>query len=195
MPVPAGPGSVITVDEVASRLRMRAAAQAVAEDKIQAMIDAAEAEYEELVGPITEQNDVAVVTPALLPDGMHGIYTPRTPLVAITSITDGYGTTVDTADYIVTHAATGLVRPAASGAISLTTVWPSRVVVSYIYGGLPANHREFLIAEIAGYYAATQRAGDERTDANGYADGFYSAPTKLFPRIADLASRNAYGVA
>lgn len=183
------PGSSeITVEEVKLRLNKTLT---VDDDEIQSMIFAALAEYVEFVGPLTPAAHVAVVTPALMSDGFYGIYTPRIPLVAVSSITDGYGTAVSPADYIVTDAPTGLVRPAADATISLTTSWPSQMVVSYTYGGMGLNHREFVIAEVAGYFSNTQRGGGAGPSfaSEGYEAAYGNNPVQLFPRIALLAER------
>ena len=168
--------STITVAEVKLRLRKVSDSD---DGKIQDMIDAAEAEYSEWVGPVT-----GTVTEKY--DGGGSKIVLRSPRVAsITSAEYDDGTVIDVADLDL-DAASGILHWGYSTAGSFTS-GARNVTIEYEVAALPAHHREAIIADVAGYFAATQRTGDPRNDANGYADGFYTTPTNLFPRIRALA--------
>jgi hypothetical protein len=65
------------------------------------------------------------------------------------------------------------------------------VSITYAAPALPANHREVIIADVAGYFAATQRGGAGRpsfTGEAGYEEAYASTPQVLFPRIRALAA-------
>jgi hypothetical protein len=65
-----------------------------------------------------------------------------------------------------------------------------RVSITYAAPTLPANHREVIAADVAGYFAATQRGstGPALPD-QGYADVYTGHPVELFPRIRALAKQ------
>lgn len=143
---------------------------------IQRMLDAALAEYETFVGPlpgsVTEFHD-----------GGRDSIILASPMATITAAAYTDGTSITVSDLTARN---GIVRwgYGTAGRFSYGT---QNVEITYTAGSLPANHREAIIADVAGYFAATQRAGEPRVDENGYAAGFFNAPTNLFPRIRALA--------
>jgi hypothetical protein len=164
--------SEVTVAEVLLRLNKTLT---VDNDEIQSMIDAAEAEYAEWVAPI------GTVTETL--NGGADRLVLRAPNVtAITEAAYSDGTTIDVGDLTVDN---GIVYWGYGTAGYFT--WGTRnVTVTYTVGELPANHRETIIADVAGYFEATQR-GPLGPDDTGYSNAYTSTPTVLFPRIRALA--------
>jgi hypothetical protein len=180
----------VTVATVKARLNKTLT---VDDAEIQEMLDAAVAEYESLIGPTSATtHGPHVVTPRVLSDGLAGFFTPVTPLVSLTSVTDRHGTAVAAGDFVISDVESGQVRPASGGVLSFATSWPSPLVVTYVAGGLTANRREVIVADVAGYFAATQRGSTVGALPAG-AGGFYategsSAPLESFPRIKALAA-------
>lgn len=149
------------------------------------MIDAAVAEYVELIGPLTgtvSEKANGGGTSIILSD-------PRA--TALTSVTYSDGTVVDTDDLDL-DTSTGILHWGYNTAGSFT-YGVRNVTVTYTVG-LPDNHREAIIADVAGYFAATQRGGgsqSRRFPGEGYAEAYEApgTPVTLFPRIRALADR------
>ena len=173
--------SVIGVDEVKARLNQTVG---VNDGEIEDMIDAAEDEYAELIGPLT-----GTVT-----ERHHGGRTSiilRNPSATeVTAAVYDDGTVIDVADLDL-DPATGIVHWGYNTAGSFT--YGSRNVTITYTVSLPANHRETIIADVAGYFAATQRGGSSgpRLPGEGYGEAYDSpgTPLTLFPRINALAGR------
>lgn len=167
------PGSSeITVDEVKLRLRMTVDTN---DDKIQSMLDAALAAYTRYVAPlpgsVTETFDA----------GGTALVLRSADASAVTGASYDDGTTITASDLTVEN---GIVRwgYGTAGRFSY-----GRVSITYTVGALDLDHREAILADVAGYFAATQRAGEQRLDENGFAAGYYNQPSMLFPRIMALA--------
>ena len=167
--------SVISPADVRPRLNKTVATD---DDEIQEMIDAAEAEFEELIGPLavtpyTEQHAGPV---ALL----------QRPVAAVQSVVDLYGTAVLPSEYSL-NAAAGILTIGRAGSFTVT--------YTVGYDVLPANYREVIIADVAGYFSRTQRGGSANRPAfpgDEFAEspaGFGSGPVSMWPRIAALAAR------
>ena len=146
------------------------------------MIDAAVAEYVELIGPLTG----TVVEKA---SGGHASIILSDPrATALTSVVYDDGTVVDVADLDL-DTSTGILHWGYNTAGSFT--YGSRNVTVTYTVSLPANHREAIIADVAGYFAATQRGNSGALPTDGYSAAYESpgAPLTLFPRIQALAAR------
>jgi len=69
------------------------------------------------------------------------------------------------------------------------------VVLTVTVGMIPENHLEAIAADVAGYFAATQRGGQRGAlPGEGYAEGFgqeRTTPLSLWPRIEALGKRSA----
>jgi hypothetical protein len=172
--------SVITVAEVKTRLNKTLT---VDDDEIQDMIDAAEAEYERLIGPlagsVTEKHN----------GGGTSIVLRSANVSAITAASYADGTTITVADLDL-DTSTGIVYWGYNTAGSFT--FGSRnVSITYAVGSLPADHRETIIADVAGYFEVTQRGGGSLRPAfpgeGEYEAAYAATPAVLFPRIAALA--------
>lgn len=146
------------------------------------MIDAAVAEYVELIGPLTG----TVVEKAS--GGQTSIILSDPRATALTSVVYTDGTVVDVADLDL-DTATGILHWGYNTAGSFT--YGSRNVVVTYTVSLPDNHREAIIADVAGYFAATQRGAVTGALPTGYEASYEdrSTPLVLFPRIRALASR------
>jgi hypothetical protein len=166
--------NVISVAEVKARTNKTLI---VDDDEIAEMIDAAIAEYEEYVGPVSG-------TATQTFDGGSGYLLLASMNVAsLVSVTYADGTVVDVGDLDL-DPATGIVRWG-WGTAGAFASGRRNVQVTYTAGALPANHRETIIADVAGYFEATQEGPAGPDD--GYALGNRSAPLVLFPRIRALA--------
>lgn len=173
--------NVISVQDVEARLN-KTVRDLLGEDEIQAMIDAALSEYETFVGPlpgsVTEVHD----------GGQEALILASPAATAVTAAAYTDGTAVTLTDLTVRN---GIVRWAYGTAGRFT--WGSQnVEVTYLVGGLPANHREAIIADVAGYFAVTQRGPADPADfpgESGYEDAYTGPgmPQILFPRIRALA--------
>ena len=174
--------SVIGVDEVKQRLGKTLS---VDDGELADMIDAAEAEYAQLVGPL----EGTVV------EKHHGggtsliLRNPAASAITAAAYSDGIAIDLDDLDLDTT---TGILHWAYDTAGSFT--YGSRNVTVTYTVSLPANHREAIIADVAGYFAATQRGNSSlapRLPGEGYAAAYEApgAPMTLFPRIHALAAR------
>lgn len=174
--------SVILLAEAKLRLNKTTT---VDDTELQAMLDAAEAEYVELIGPLTG----TVVEKA---SGGHALIILSDPrATALTSVVYDDGTVVDVADLDL-DTSTGILHWGYNTAGSFT--YGSRNVTVTYTVSLPANHREAIIADVAGYFAATQRGSSSagpRLPGEGYGDAYEApgSPLTLFPRIRALAER------
>jgi hypothetical protein len=167
---------VVSVTDVRDRLNK---SLTVDDDEIDAMIDAAIAEYETYVGPVSGS-----VTEKF--DGGTGWLLLGSPNVsALTEAVYSDGTVIDVADLDL-DTRTGIVRWGYNTA-GVFTYGSRNVTVTYTVGALPANHRETIIADVAGYFAATQR-GPAGLPGEGYEAGYAANPLVMFPRIRALAA-------
>ncbi len=102
---------------------------------------------------------------------------------SVTSATSNDGAVIDMADFDL-DIDSGLLH-------SATLRYTRNVVLTVTVGSLPANHREAIIADVAGYFAATQRGnGAGARPDTGYDSAYVdrSTPVVLFPRIRALAA-------
>lgn len=167
------PGSSeIDISEVKSRLKLTVDTH---DAKLQDMLNAALAAYTRYVAPlpgsVTEVFD----------GGGTALVLRSADASAVTVASYDDGTTITASDLTVEN---GIVRWGYGTAGRFTY---GRVSITYTVGALDLDHREAILADVAGYFAATQRAGTERVDENGFTAGIFTEPTKLFPRIMALA--------
>ncbi len=168
--------STVTVAEVKTRLNK---SLSVDDTEIQSMIDAAEAEYEQWVGPF-----MGSVTEVL--DGGGTSLLLRAPNVAsLTSVTYGNGSTVTLSD-LTLDTRTGQVFWKYNTA-GVFAGGCRNVTVVYAVASPSANHLEAIIADVAGYFEATQRGASGRP-GEGYEAAYTATPQVLFPRIRKLAA-------
>ena len=172
--------AVVTVAQVRARLNKTLT---VDDTEIGEMIDAAEAEYAALVGPITEKT--------LRFDGGRASLILPVNAATVTAVSYSDGTVVDVAD-LELDADTGILHWGYDTA-GYFTFGARNVSVTFTVT-VPANHKEAIIADVAGYFAATQRGG--RTGGTAFpseaAVDAYDAvggPIILFPRIRGLAAQ------
>lgn len=145
--------------------------------EIEDMLEAALAEYAEWVGPWS-----GAVTEKL--DGGGTNLVLRNPAVAsITAASYSDGTVIDLADLDL-DTSTGIVYWG-YGTAGRFTAGARNVLVTYEVGLVPANHRETIAADVAGYFALTQREG---IPGEGYEQAQASTPLVLFPRIRKLTA-------
>jgi hypothetical protein len=166
----------VTVPQVKARLNKTTI---VDDAELGEMIDAAEAAYAEHVRPLPSTLTVRVsggFGPIILPLGT----------TAVTAATYADGTVIDTADFDV-DPASGLLHLGA-GYLARGT---RNVLLTVTVGDLPAHHREAIIADVAGYFAATQRGNSPGALPDlGYEAAYAerTTPMVLFPRILALAT-------
>lgn len=176
MPIPAGGGVPVSVDDVKLRLNKTLT---VDDTEIEDMIAAAIAEYEDYVGPTTGS-----VTEKY--DGGRSAIVLRSPHVAsITTVTYDNGTAIDTADLDL-DTDTGILHWA-YGSAGWFTDGCRNVTITYLVSEVPENHRETIIADVVSYFSGTQR-GESFLPGEGpeVSPGFI--PSTLFPRIRALSS-------
>jgi len=170
----ADPGAVVTVAEVKLRLDKTLT---VDDDEIETMITAALAEYTEWVGPVSG----TVVEK--IDGGRSGLILGNISASTLVSAVYSDGTVIDVDDLDL-DTATGIVHWGYDTAGYFTS-GRRNVTITYTVAAVPANHREAIIADVAGYFAATQRGpalpGDEGLEA-----GWAANPLVLFPRIRAL---------
>lgn len=167
---------VLTVAEVKDRLNKTTN---VDDAELHSMLEAAEAEYAELVGPIG-----TVSRP------YYGGLFPRYSSGVV--VTDANGNDV-TATYS-NQGSPNLYWNTWTGAMGHGLV-TTPLTISYT-ATLPAHHREAILADVANYFAVTQRGsspGALPVDLEGGTDD-RTTPLVLFPRIRALA-RSLSGVA
>jgi hypothetical protein len=165
-------GTGISVSDVKLRLNKTLS---VDDTEIQSMLDAALAEYGEYVGPVA-----GPVTETLSGGGTALLL--RSPNVtAITAAAYSDGTTITVDDLVVDN---GIISWGYNTA-GYFTRGIRNVTVTYTVGALSANHREAIIADVAGYFDLTQ-SGPAGPD-DGYSIAQRGAPLILFPRIRALA--------
>lgn len=148
--------------------------------ELQRMIDAAESYYAEKVGPLTTQT-------VRLDGGFSTLILPRnTAAVTAVSYSDGTAVTLADLDF---DAGSGLLH---AGKVSRFTYGTRNVLVTFTTA-LPAHHRETIIADVAGYFAATQRGNAPGALPGGYETAYEdrTSPVVLFPRIKALAESYA----
>lgn len=166
--------AVVTLAQVRSRLNKTAPSPEDDAD-IEDMIDAAEAEYASVVGPLPGSKTVRL-------DGGPVLILPPGS-TAVTAAAYSSGTTIPLTDLDLDPDAAILHGRFAAGS--------RNVVLTVTIGPLPPNHREAIAADVAGYFAATQRGGQRSAlPAEGYAEGFgqeRTTPLTLWPRIRALA--------
>lgn len=170
--------SVPTLEDVKPRLNIPSG-EAVNDDELQSMLDAAVDHYERYVGSLEQ---LSVTEEYDIPRSGGPIILRKCPVASVTSLLDSSGAAVS---YRLEGEA-GLLYPARN------TYWPSGyVTVTYVAGFdlIPADIVETIVLDVAGLYASTQRGGGGRqfgtyTDAPDAAQGAY--PITLFPRIDAL---------
>lgn len=150
--------------------------------EIQAMLDAALAAYTKHVGPVT--------TKTLRYDGGGPRLILPVNASAVTAVTYSDGTVVPLADMDF-DPETGILHWGYNTAGVFR--YGSRNVLVTFSVTLPANHREAILADVAGYFAATQRGGGSlspRLPGEGYVEAYDSpgTPLTLFPRIMAIAA-------
>ncbi len=142
------------------------------------MLQAAEAEYVEHVGPL-----LTTTMPAEEHTGKV-LRLRHTPVVAVLSVTQNG------------LAVTGWTLNADAGLLTTPYAGTFTVIYTAGYDVLPANIRELIAADVAGYFAATQRGGGAVRPGfpgEGYTDAYDAPgmPLTLFPRIQALARSQA----
>lgn len=168
----------IGVEEVKNRLH-KSVTKHLDDNRISDMLDAAIAEYEQWVGPVTGS-----VTELYSGGGTTLVLSsPNVAQITALSYTDG--TSVNVADLDL-NTATGVLGWG-YGTTGRFTGGVRNVQVTYTVGPLPANHREAIIADVAGYFNATQRGPQPLSAEEGYGSDWNAHPTVLFPRIRALA--------
>jgi hypothetical protein len=167
---------VISVDDI----RRAALNKTLPNDdrEIQRMLTAALAEYEEHVGPLTSGSLVRY----------YGGAFPRNITDVVVTDADGNEVTFGSSNYIASPYLywNEPLRIMGHGLSGLTP----ELFITYTAGSLPANHRELIIADVAGYFESTQRsdgAGQAGFPGEGGFEAAYAAtPQVLFPRIRAL---------
>lgn len=165
---------MVTIDDVKARLNK---SLGVDDGELQAMLDAAVAEYETTVGPLA----TVVRTNRVVRGGIF----PEFPVISVTSAADLSGAALNLTDLDTDALASGLFRDIYGRSYST-----ARVTYTAGHTSVPANVREVIAADVAGYFAATQRGagGPLPGPAGGfYEEGGTSVPLDPFPRIHALA--------
>ena len=175
--------STVTLAEVKLRLNKSGSTD---DTELQQMIDAAEAEYAEWVIGVKGQTPIASTSVVQRFNGGTSSLVLRAPHVsAITAASYTDGSTLTYTDLDL-DTATGIVYWLYNTAGYFT--WGTRnVTITYTLGTLPANHREAIIADVAGYFQATQNGPVGLPGDEGYQEAFSGTPVTLFPRIRALA--------
>lgn len=173
MPLVVGTAEPVGIGDVKVRLNK---SLAVDDAEIQAMLDAAVRAYRRVIGaPLTGSR-----TERHRPDSQGRVFLRARNVAAVTSVVDSAGAAVTFDAY--DEGEEGILR-------GFTTT--DEVTVTYTLG-VAADHREAIIADVAGYFAATQRGtgGPGPGPAGGFfADGGEGrTPLDLFPRISALGS-------
>ena len=164
--------AVLTPGDVRPRLNKTST---VDDTEISDLIDSAEAEFTELVGPLV---------PTVFTERHRGplIILRRRPVVGVRLVA-GPG---DAALPWAIDEEVGLLTVGAAGHCTVT--------YEAGYLELPGNIRELIIADVAGYFARTQRGGGFPGDQ--FAEPVpASSPVTMWPRIANYARRHSPGLA
>lgn len=171
--------SVLSVADVKTRLNKTTAVDDI---ELQAMLDAAEAEYAAWVGPI--------VGDTYRYDGTRTIILPRNATVTAVAYPDG--TPIPLADLFHNRNSGVLDWAPYRTSTSTYMVWDGALTVIDVTFAvtLPPHHREAILADVAGYFAATQRGNSGGALPPGYESGLEdrTTPITLFPRIRALGS-------
>jgi hypothetical protein len=167
----------VTATEVRARLNHTLT---VDDAEIERMIEAALAEYDEFIGPVASpvvENINGGAGPLIL-------RSDRPAQLLSAAYSDG--APIDLSGLQLER----------SGTVHVTGTYltPGRrnITVTYSLRPMPPHHREAIVADVAGYFAATQRGGASfapRFAGEGYSE-VYDTPTGplvLFPRIRRLA--------
>lgn len=166
---------VVTVADVRTALNKTLT---VDDDEIQGIIDAALAEYAEYVGPLP-----GTVTETLS-GGAATLVLRSAAATQVTSAAYSDGSSITPADLDL-DATTGILGWK-HGTVGRFQPGYRNVTVTYVAGDVPRNHKEAIVADVAGYFAATQR-GPESLPGDGYEAPWAAHPLVLFPRIRALA--------
>lgn len=168
------PAGMVSVEDIKTRLDKTLT---VDDAEIADMLNAALTEYAEYVGPLPGQ-----VTETLSGGGTTVVLRAMNPASILTAAySDGTTITVDDLDL---DTSTGILGWGYSTA-GRFTAGRRNLTVTYLVGDIPANHKEAIAADVAGYFEMTQDgpAGPDDGDATGNR----STPLVLFPRIRSLA--------
>jgi hypothetical protein len=168
--------TVVSVQDVKDRLNKTLT---VDDTEIQSMIDAALAEYVEWVQPLPGS-----VTETVSGGGATVLLRSWSP-TSVTSAAYTDGTVIDVT-LLDLDTGTGVLGWGAANATTVFTSGRRNLVVTYVAGDVPANHKETIIADVAGYFEHTQN-GPAGRPGDGYADVYAGTPMVLFPRIRALA--------
>lgn len=168
--------SVVNLQDVKDRLNK---SLKVDDLEMSDMIDKAVVEYAEWVGPVEART-------VRLDGGRGRLILPRNT-AAVTAVAYTDGTVVNVADLDLDVEA-GLLGWGYNTAGYFTR--GTRNVLVTVRVRVPANHREAIIADVAGYFAATQRGGGQGPSfsSEGYELAGALTPMVLFPRIRALAA-------
>lgn len=175
--------SVIPLADLKSRLNKTTTADDV---ELQSILDAAEGEYARLVAPL--------VSTTIRYDGTRPIILPRN--ATVTEVTYLDGTVIPLADLYHNPISGVLDWEPYRTSTSTYMVWDgalTQINVTFTTT-LPAQDREAILADAAGYFAATQRGNSGGALPPGYEAGLTddrSSPITLFPRIRALAKAYA----
>lgn len=169
--------TVVTVTQVRARLNNGTVAD---DPEITEIIDAAEAEYARWVGPVAGKT--------LRYNGGGSALILPVNASSVTAVSYDGVTVVALAD-LDFDADTGVLHYRNHGRF---TAGSRNVHVTFTVA-VPVNHRETIVADVAGYIAATQRGGGSlspRLPGEGYVEAYDSpgSPLTLFPRIRALAA-------
>lgn len=171
-----------TLADVKARLNKTTTAD---DAELQSMLDAALAEYSARVAPLT--------TSTYRYDSGREVILPRGATVTAVAYTDG--TAVPLAD-LHHNPNSGVLRFHLYRTSTETEMWwggAPAVDVTFTTT-LPAHHREAILADVAGLFAATQRGNSPGAlPGSGYESALEdrTTPVTLFPRIKALAAEFA----
>jgi hypothetical protein len=181
--------STVTVSTIKLRLN-KSSGITVDDSEIQEMIDAAEAEYAEYVLGLPGQTPIASTSVTQKFNGGGTSLVLAAPHVtAITAAAYSDGSTLTYTDLDL-NTSTGIVGWNYNTAGYFTS-GTRNVSLTYTLGALPANHKEAIAADVAGYFETTQRGGGSLRPAfpgeGEYEAAYAATPQVLFPRIRALA--------
>lgn len=179
--------STATLDDLKDRLNKTLTVDDI---ELQNMLDAAVAYYTRVVGPITTKTK-------RYDGGSPEIVLPPTA-TGVTGVAYTDGSEVDT-DSLYFDEDTQILSWGYTTSGPLLSVagiftYGSRNVVVTFTTGIPADHREIILADVAGYFSATQRGGGvgPSFSAEGYEAPFVvtAGVITLWPRIDNLSKPN-----